>query len=163
MGKGEEVMSYIKKKSAKQEKRTSKEFGGIVTPASGAMWSAKGDVRTDNYLIENKYTDSDSYKLELKILDKIGMEALKDDFRVPVLQIDIQELHLVVLNYNDYQALFETDEIHSEEICTNKSLTLHKDDLYLLIDEFNGLKHLVKFQGKPFVIMLKSDFLFETN
>ena len=63
-------MNYIKRKSAKQEKRTAKEFGGRTTPASGALSGAKGDVRTGNrtngedtnsndFLIENKYTDKD--------------------------------------------------------------------------------------------------------
>lgn len=157
-------MSYIKRKSAKQEKRTAKEFGGKLTPASGAMWGAKGDVRTEDFLIENKYTDANKYKLELKILEKIEKEALKDNFRTPVLQVDIQELSLVVLNHNDFLVLFEGYRCSDYAICTtNKSITLTLDDIYLMSDEWNdhGVFNIqVHFSpGKVYDIIFKEDFL----
>lgn len=89
-------MNYIKRKSKKQETRTAKEFGGKVTPASGALDGAKGDVRTNSFLIENKFTDKSWYRLDLKIWDKIFKEATKDGLRTPLMQIDIQELQLIV-------------------------------------------------------------------
>ena len=58
-----------KKKSKKQEERIAKQIGGKTVIASGALWGAKGDSRFDNFLIENKFTDKDSYSLQLKIWD----------------------------------------------------------------------------------------------
>src|SRR3712207_7142379 len=90
-------MSYIKRKSQKQEKRTAKEFGGKTVIASGALWSCKGDVRTDDFLIENKFTDKGYYSLKASIWEKITKEATKDNFRIPLMQIDIKNLSLVVI------------------------------------------------------------------
>lgn len=110
-------MSYIKKKSQLQEKRTAKEFNGNVTIASGALYFQKADVRTgsertsmfndSDFLIENKFTDKETYKLERKIWEKIAKEALHDNFRTPLMQIDLQDLHLVIMDYNDYLEYFE--------------------------------------------------------
>ena len=71
------MATYIKRKSAKQEKRTAREFRGKTTPASGALSGAKGDVRTgvrngsytneNDFLIENKYTDKNFYPLKYSI------------------------------------------------------------------------------------------------
>lgn len=163
------MSSYIKRKSAKQEKRTAKEFGGRTTPASGAMWSAKGDVRTLDYLIENKYTDSKKYKLELKILEKIENEALKDNFRTPILQVDIaDELSLVVLNHNDFLVISEGYTCSDYNLPTGaKSVTLDLDDIYLMNDEWNdyGLFNIqVEFPNKKsYDIIFKEDFLHMTK
>ena len=161
-------MSYIKRKSAKQEKRTAKEFAGKLTPASGAMWGAKGDVRTLDYLIENKYTDANKYKLELKILEKIEKEALKDNFRTPILQVDISELSLVVLNHNDFLVISERYRCSDYSIYTNnKSVTLTLADIYTMNDEWNdfGLFNIqVHFPtGKVYDIIFKEDFLHMTR
>ena len=75
-------MSYIKKKSKAQEVRTAKEFRGKTTPASGAMWAQKADVRTgdrgtgfneNDYLIEKILMET--YKLERRVWEKIAHEA----------------------------------------------------------------------------------------
>lgn len=161
-------MNYIKKKSAKQESRTAKEFGGKTTPASGAMWSAKGDVRTLDFLIENKYTDANNYKLELKILEKIENEALRDNFRTPVLQIDIAELSLVVLNHNDFIPLVEGYTCSDYSVYPKgKSTLLNLDDIYMMNDEWNdfGLFNIqVHFTtGKIYDVIFKDDFLHITK
>ena len=44
------------RQSQKHEKRIAKKFGGQVSAASGAFWSRKGDVRTDGWLIEHKWS-----------------------------------------------------------------------------------------------------------
>jgi hypothetical protein len=107
---------YIKRKSAKQEARTAKDFSGKTTPASGALYFAKADVRTGNtgvgfndsdFLIENKFTDSASYSLKKKIWEKIEGEALMDNMRIPLMQIDIQDKQLVVLNKSDFLSLID--------------------------------------------------------
>lgn len=106
-----------KKKSNKQEARTAKEFGGRVQPASGALAGAKGDVRTggqrtssfsdSDFLIENKYTDKASYSLKKETWLKIQKEAIRENMRIPMMQIDIQDTSLVVLNKQDFLALIE--------------------------------------------------------
>lgn len=101
-------MTYIKRKSAKQEKRTAKEFSGRTQIASGAIEGMKADVRTgerisgefntEDFLIENKYTDSNSYKLTLSTWNKVAKEAFRDNFRTPLMQIDIQDIQVVVFD-----------------------------------------------------------------
>lgn len=107
---------YIRRKSQKQEARTAKEFGGKEQIASGAIDGMKGDVRTGettpsfndtDFLIENKFTDAKSYSLKKAIWEKIEKEALKDNLRIPLMQIDIQETQLVVLNKSDFLSLIE--------------------------------------------------------
>jgi hypothetical protein len=110
------MATYIKRKSLKQEKRTAKEFNGKEQIASGALDGMKGDVRTGNtgvgfndsdFLIENKFTDKASYSLKKSIWDKIEKESLRDNLRIPLMQIDIQDTQLVVLNKSDFLSLID--------------------------------------------------------
>lgn len=79
----------VRKKSQIQEKRVANELGGKVTPASGALWGAKGDVKSDLFLAECKTTEKPAYPLTLKTWTKISKEALKENFRLPVMSIDL--------------------------------------------------------------------------
>ena len=99
-------MTYIKKKSLKQEKRTAKEFGGLTQIASGAIEGMKGDVRTSEYLIENKFTDASNYTVDYKIWNKIFKEAIKDGGRTPLLQVDIQDASVVIMDISTFDSLF---------------------------------------------------------
>ena len=56
-------MNEKKLQSRKQEKRVAKETKGKTTPASGAFWSAKADVRSKLFLVECKTTQKDYYDL----------------------------------------------------------------------------------------------------
>ena len=124
-------MYDIRKKSQTQEKRTAKEFKGRTTPASGALPHAKGDVRTgsrregfneSDFLIENKFTDKQYYIFKKDIWDKISKEALRDNFRLPLLQIDIQELQLVVVDYDYYKEyIFPHIALHTLAIIMEKN------------------------------------------
>lgn len=128
----------IKRKSAKQEKRTAKEFSGSTTPASGAKDYAKGDVvtgrrkagfHTDDFLIENKYTDKEYYVLEYATWDKICKEALKASMRTPIMQIDIKDSSVVVMKENDFKIMnIEPSDFGSKEVlwCDSKSIRLKK-------------------------------------
>lgn len=78
--------------------------GGRTVPASGAFWSRKGDVRTDDLLIEAKTTEKGSYSIKRETWEKIRREALLDG-RVPVLAISIQNRNLVVLDEEDFLEL----------------------------------------------------------
>ena len=75
-------MKNVKKKSKKQEEKIAKDIGGRTTPASGALWAFKGDVRNDKYLIEAKFTDSNKYQLKCKTWYKIKREAINDGLRI---------------------------------------------------------------------------------
>lgn len=79
----------IRKKSQKQEKTVAKNLNGRVTPASGALWGAKGDVRTDVFLIECKTTGKSSYSLKASIWNKIRDEAIADGLRLPLMVISV--------------------------------------------------------------------------
>lgn len=111
-------MSYVRKKSQKQEKRTAKDFGGKTQIGSGCIWTMKADVRTgtgrgegfneSDFLIENKFTDKNFYSLKRDIWEKIEREALRDNMRIPLMQIDIQDLELIVMDKNTFISHFES-------------------------------------------------------
>lgn len=83
-------MKTVRKRSQEQEKRVAKQLGGRVTPASGALWGAKGDVRQDKFLVECKTTEKDYYSLTDKVWNKIRSEAIRDGLRIPLMCIEIQ-------------------------------------------------------------------------
>lgn len=68
---------------------------------SGAIWFDKGDAKTDDYCIEIKHTDKKSFRVTLKILEKIWEEAL-DANKLPKLVIGIprNEKELFILTCN---------------------------------------------------------------
>jgi len=151
-------MGYIKRKSAKQEALTAKEFGGRVTPASGALTGAKGDVRTADFLIENKYTDADSYKMELKTWKKIDNEALRDGMRVPMMQIDIQDLQLVMVDYEYFKGyLSEGNHVSITYFNTpHKSMSMKKKDFEYLKYEPSSL--VLSFGAIQLAVMEKNQY-----
>lgn len=100
-------MDQNKKKSIKQERETAKEVGGRTTPASGAKWHSKADVKSDNYLIECKITEKQYYSLKLSTWEKINEEATKAGLRTPVIRIDLEngKHKLAVMACSDLQEL----------------------------------------------------------
>lgn len=84
-------MDERKRKSKKQESKVAKELSGKVTPASGALWGAKGDVRSEAFLVECKTTEKTSYRLTFNTWNKIYLEAIKDGLRIPVMCIDLKD------------------------------------------------------------------------
>ena len=58
------------------ESRLAKVLGARLTPASGAMQGAKGDIMLKDFLIEAKSTLRDSFSVQLSQLAKIRAEAL---------------------------------------------------------------------------------------
>ena len=61
----------------RSEEQAAKQAGGKRQPGSGSRWFAKGDVRANGFLIEDKYTDDESYSLTAKVWRKITAEALQ--------------------------------------------------------------------------------------
>ena len=57
---------------------------------SGATWFDKGDLSTDEYLIECKFTEKKGFKITTKILKKLWEEALEAN-KLPFLTIGIKD------------------------------------------------------------------------
>jgi len=106
------------KQSLKHEKRLAKAVGGQRNVASGAFWFRKGDVRSQDLLIEHKWTGKKSFTLKSDILEKITTEALLDS-RTPVLGISLNDVNYVVMDENDFltmrEFLLQCIEEHTEE------------------------------------------------
>ena len=94
------------KQSLKHEKRLAKAVGGQRTVASGAFWFRKGDVRSQDLLIEHKWTGKKSFTLKSDILEKITTEALLDS-RTPVLGISLNDINYCILDENDFLTMRE--------------------------------------------------------
>lgn len=63
--------------SDKKVKKLAKDLGGRTVANSGATNFSKGDLKVDNFLVEHKYTDSKSFKLNVNDLHKIYVDAAK--------------------------------------------------------------------------------------
>ena len=90
-----------KKQSLKHEKRIAKRVGGKTNAASGAFWSRKGDVRSDDLLIEHKWTGKQQTTIKSEVLKKIIREAILDG-RMPVLGIHLDGENYVILTEDDF-------------------------------------------------------------
>jgi hypothetical protein len=94
------MRSEGQKESRKHENRLAKAIGGSRTAASGAFWSRKGDVRSEELLIEHKWTGKKSKTIQSAELKKITTEAIMDG-RMPVFGMH--------LDGEDYVIMLETD------------------------------------------------------
>jgi len=61
-------------KSQRSERALAKRLAGTQTPASGAL-SIKGDVQTDDFVVELKETNGVEFRLRLADLVKVSREA----------------------------------------------------------------------------------------
>lgn len=152
---------YIKRKSQKQEKKTADLFGGKVQIASGALDGMKGDVRTgactpsfneNDFLIENKFTDADNYKLQVSIWKKIAKEALRDNLRTPMLQVDIQDVSLVILTKEVMDMYVSWKPTHTQYIDKAKSTTLKKSQILQEISEDPYYYRTVEFGAENLIL-----------
>lgn len=57
---------------------------------SGALWFDKGDLKTDDLMIECKYTDKKSYRITTETLQKLWNDALEAN-KMPILVISIKD------------------------------------------------------------------------
>ena len=128
------------------------------------MDGAKGDVRTEDYLIENKFTDKNYYPLALSIWKKIEKEAVKDSLRIPVMQIDIIDLELVVMTLNDLSDVLEEYGVtYQPDLATDgKSIRLNKGALEELFDKksFVGVQFTCG-QGVTNLVALKKQIFLD--
>ena len=95
------MRSEGQKQSKKHEARLAKKFDGKRTAASGAFWNRKGDVRTNELLIEHKWTGKASFTVKAAVLEKIVNEAILDS-RMPVLGVSLNENNYVLLLEDDF-------------------------------------------------------------
>ena len=95
------MKSEGQKKSLEHEKRLEKITGGKRSAASGAFWNRKGDVRSDDLLLEHKWTGKKSVTIQSSVLQKITKEAILDS-RTPVLGLHLDGENYVVLLEEDF-------------------------------------------------------------
>lgn len=81
-----------KKKINKHEKEIAKRLGGRRVAGSGAFES-KGDISTDEFLIDDKSTVGKSITVTKDMLMKINREA-REAARVPVLSLSFTKMGL---------------------------------------------------------------------
>ena len=93
----------MKKKWQKKEIADSKLFGSRRMPRSGGLWFAKGDSRSETYLIENKTTKHQSYSISTSLWEKLEGEALLSQ-RIPLLSIQFgdEDTELVIIDKDDF-------------------------------------------------------------
>lgn len=102
------MKSEGQKQSQRHERRLEKVFDAKRTAASGAFWSRKGDVRSEKFLIEHKFTGNKSFSLKATDLRKIEVEAIMDG-RTPVFGIALGGRNYVLLTEDDFVALLGDD------------------------------------------------------
>jgi hypothetical protein len=98
------MRSEGQRQSKKHEDRLAKVVGGSRNAASGAFWSRKGDVRSDDLLIEHKWTGKKQITVKSEVLEKIVKEAILDG-RMPVLGFHLNGSNYVALDENDFLEL----------------------------------------------------------
>ena len=98
------MKSEGQKQSKKHEARLAKKLDGKQTAASGAFWNRKGDVRTDELLIEHKWTGKASFTVRATVLEKIVNEAILDS-RMPVFGISLNNENYIMLLEDDFLEL----------------------------------------------------------
>jgi hypothetical protein len=97
----------INKASKRQELRTADKYRGSRNAGSGSGWLRKNDVRSEQFLIENKLTTgTKSYSIKSQELKELEVRSILED-RIPVLQFDLGGKSYVVLVEDDFLALVD--------------------------------------------------------
>ena len=90
----------------KKEKNDAKLFGGKRIKASGSLWYAPGDVKTDRFLIDSKDTSKDSFSLNKQKLQKLYDEGLFS-YKIPMMSINISGMEVCVFFKDDVTSLLK--------------------------------------------------------
>lgn len=156
--------SRQKRISLRQEKNAAIDVGGQTTAGSGAAkTSGGGDVRKAGELrIECKYTEKNFFVLELAVMKKIQMEALRGGMEQPVLQLTF------VAKYTGAETSFairphvpHTTETNVLIETDRKRARLYKDEMLKFILR-DGETHIIFKKNKQrnvFDVLLWHDFL----
>ncbi len=152
----------LRKRSQKQEKRTAKQFKGRVTPGSGCIDGFKGDVRTDDYLIENKFTTS-SYVLKKNTWEKIRKEALRDGLREPILQLDFVISSFVSHSFVIMEFDYFIDNYYNifvqRSFDSNKSFTIKLEEVLDCVNEVEEFCWQISFNNLHLIMISLGKFL----
>jgi hypothetical protein len=98
-----------RKRSGKQEKRLSKEFGGRTTCNSGAKFG-ENDVVTPDFEIEAKTTKNKQYPLKLAELEDTERKAGVRRTGMMVIQFEQSGREFVVIDKGEFLRLTNTTE-----------------------------------------------------
>jgi len=79
---------YLVREESVRAKSIKREKAAVRTINSGAFYVDKGDIRTDEYLIEHKMTGGKSITVSLAVIKKIFLEATLVG-KIPVLWYEI--------------------------------------------------------------------------
>jgi hypothetical protein len=106
---GADEKRAILKQSRKQEKRTADTYKGSRNAGSGSGWLRKNDVRTREFLFENKFT-TNMKSITIKEVDlrELTERAIVED-RTPVLQFDLAGRRYIILNEDDFTEMITND------------------------------------------------------
>ena len=87
------------------ENEAASRLGGRVVPSSGSTDYFKGDVVTDRWLADCKYTENDTYTLSLPMWNKVSLWA-RNSNKLPLICVRIATgTDFVVLREIDYSSL----------------------------------------------------------
>jgi hypothetical protein len=111
--------------SKKHEARLAKKLGGQRSAVSGAFWNRKGDVRTQELLIEHKWTGKASFTVKATVLEKIVKEAILEG-RMPILGVSLNNENYVMLTEDDFLELRQTLQEHT---CTTMTSDQNLGDI----------------------------------
>lgn len=92
-----------KKIARVREVAASKQIGGKATPGSGCFWNKRGDGQSEEFLLEDKFTNKEAYSLKLSILKKLESQAKKIG-KIPVLRFGFEttKCNYAVIRLLDY-------------------------------------------------------------
>lgn len=96
----------MQKLSDRHEKKAAKVYGGRLTSNSGAGWVDKGDVQTEDEVIECKATGKTQITLKAAWLEKVFREAA-GRLKRPVLEFQLHGVEYVVLTRHSYMEMRE--------------------------------------------------------
>lgn len=107
---GDNHRKDINKKSKRQELRTADRYRGSRNAGSGSGWLRKNDVRSKDFLLENKFTtNTKSFTVKFVDLKELEARAILED-RTPVLQFDLNNKSYVILCEDDFLEMVNKDE-----------------------------------------------------
>lgn len=88
------------RRAKRSEETAARSDGGRRHPVTAR--GQKGDVRTLDYIIEDKFTDADSFTIKLAMLRKTIQEALQMHGRLPMWRITIKGERFRLMRETDY-------------------------------------------------------------
>lgn len=105
-------MTPEKRASRRQEDRTAERYNGAIVPGSGAGWKSKGDVRTHDFMIENKLKMKlDAKQFTVKAVDLRDLtKRARLEGRTPMTQFDLGGHSYVILVEADLLEMIGAEE-----------------------------------------------------